>query len=167
MKKILCALLCIILLFVLAGCKEKKTLAKTGVDIAYYAELGFVPESEIKLSDNVPENSEDSDYYFSSDNSLSFFSNGSFNYYYDSAAVTAIAAFSNMYGFEAGDVSIELTDTLDSQGLKYTEREPKDGELYFLPNGNFTVIECNGLKNNLIFVLEDNSLCAALLSQKK
>ena len=80
--------------------------------------------------------------------------------------LTAIAAFSKMYGFEAGDVSIELTDTLDSQGLEYTEREPKDGELYFLPNGNFTVIECGGLKNNLIFVLEDNSLCAALLSQK-
>lgn len=166
MKKIICAFLCLTLLFPLAGCKERKTLAKTGVDIAYYAELGLFPESEIKLGDTVPENSEDGDYFFSVDESPAFFSNGSFNYYYDSAAVTSIAAFSKMFGFEAGDVSIELTDTLDSQGLEYTEHEPKDGELYFLPNGNFTVIECGGLKNNLIFVLEDNSLCAALLSQK-
>lgn len=166
MKKLICVLFCLVLTVSFTGCKEKKSLAKTGVDIAYYAELGLFPESKIKLGDNVPENSEDSNYYFSEDESHTFFSDGSFNYYYASAAVVSIASFSNMYGFEAGDISIELTDTLDSQGLKYTERAPEDGELYFLPNGNFTVIACGGLKNNLIFVLEDNSLCAALLSQK-
>ena len=171
MKKIISAILVLLLLFSFAGCKkENKSTAKTGVDIAYYANLGSMPESNLKLGDNVPEDKEDETYFFSEDGTLDYFSNCNFSYYYspkdEPQKITAIAAFSEAFGFGNGDVSIEITDTLDLLGIKYTEREPQENELFFLPAGDFTVIECKDLKNNLIFVFTDNSFCAALLSEK-
>lgn len=169
MRKLVCTLLCLLLLFPFAGCKKDTESLKSGVDIEYYVNLGAIPESDIKIGDGVPENSEENDdYFFSESGSDSYFSNGDFIYYYDSskknAKVKAISAFSKFYGFEIGAVTIEISDMLDSRELKYTEREPKEDELFFLPSsGNFSVIEYKAQKHTLLFVFQDNSLCAAYI----
>ena len=166
MKKITALLICFVLIFSFAGCKSDKNTAG-GVDIEYYVNLGGMPESEIKLGDSVPE--PDDNIYSVEAGARSFMSTGAFNYYYDLSAldknIYAIACFSDCLGFTTGDISIEITNVLESRGINYTEREPKKDELFFLPGGeNRFVIECKDLKHNLIFVFEDNALCAAYLS---
>lgn len=170
MKRLLCALILIALLFAFAGCNEKPTTANGGLDIAYYADLGSVPESDVKLGDDVPKETEEDDtYFFIEDGKNSYFSSGDFMYFYDPDAketkVYAIAALSKFFGFEIGAVSIEVTDTLTAAGIEYTERAASEKDVFFLPSGDFTVVECKNLKNSLVFVFEENSLCAALLSQ--
>ena len=166
MRKITALLVCFVLVFSFTGCKSEKNTAG-GVDIEYYVNLGGMPESDIKLGDAMPE--EDDSIFSVEAGARSFMSTGEFNYYYDLSAldkkINAIACFSDCFGFTTGDISIEITNALQSRGIEYTEREPKKDELFFLPGGeNRSVIECKNLKHNLIFVFEDNALCATYLS---
>ena len=169
MRKLICALICLFVLFSFAGCKDTNKAKGDGVDIEYYVNLGAIPESDIKIGDKEPESTnENEDYFFSENGNESYFSNGDFVYYYDSskkdATVKAISAFSKFYGFEIGAVTIEISDLLEAQELEYTERAPKTDELFFLPStGNFSVIEYKAQKHTLLFVFQDNSLCAAYL----
>ena len=158
-----------LVLFSFAGCKNEEPKNKTSVDISYYAKLGLFPESEIKIGDSVPKEGGDDTFYFVKAGARSFFSNGNFNYYYNPSSleqkVFAVAAFSNFYGFEPGAVSIEVSDALTGSDIKYTERAATEDELFFLPAGeNRSVIECNFEDRKLLFVFENNSLCAAYLS---
>lgn len=169
MKKTVALILCLVLFVFAAACKEEKKETTHGVDIAYFADMGSFPDSDLKLGDAVPEKKEEDETYFFTENGAeSFVSNGDFCYYYNgkdsSPKIYGIAAFSNCLGFEVGAVSIEITDVLDEQKIKYTSREPGEGEIFFLPAGeNREIIVCEGLKNNLCFVFEDNALCAAYL----
>lgn len=173
MKKAICISLCFVFLLLAAACKEKKKKDEHGVDIAYFVDMGAMYESEFKIYDKVPLDKEGGEeYFFTKAGRESNFSDGSFCYYYDEREkepeIEAIAALSNCMGFEAGDISIEVTDALDSQGIEYVMRQPRDGEIFFLPAAeNREVLECRGLKYNLIFVFENNALCAALLEELK
>ena len=173
MKRIISLSLCFVLLLFAAACKDKEKKSEHGVDIAYFADMGAMYESEFKISDKVPLDKEGGDqYFFTKAGSRSYFSNGEFAYYYDEREkepeIEAIAAFSNCMGFEAGDISIEVTDALDGQEIEYITRQPQDGEIFFLPAAeNREVLECKGLKRRLIFVFEDNALCAAFLEEMK
>ena len=167
MKKLMAALCALLMLFA-AGCKSgDKTTVDHPVDIAYFADTGEVPGAAYKVGDAVPEQNEDDDtVFFVKNGAESFVSTGDYAFYYDAAAKDpafyAVDAFSECYGFEVGAISIEITNVLDSQGIKYTERNPGENELFFLPgSGNRRVIECTSLKHKLIFVFESNALCAA------
>lgn len=168
MKRAICLSLCFVLLLFAAACKQEKK-SEHGVDVAYFADMGAMYESEYKIGDEVPLDKDGGEeYFFTKAGTGSYFSDGSFSFYYNEndkqPAVYAIAAFSNCMGFEAGDISIEVTDALDSQEIEYVVRQPNDGETFFLPAGqNREVLECKVLKNKLIFVFEDNALCAAFL----
>ena len=168
MRKICALLLCFSILLFATGCGGENAKPAHDVDIAYFADMGTFPESELKLGDSVPEETEnDETYYFYDNADKSYFSTGEFNYYYDASQkepkISAIVGFNTCYGFENGSVSIEITAALDSQGIKYKERIPAENELFFLPAAERSVIECESLKHNLIFVLEDNALCATLI----
>lgn len=170
MKKAVCLCLSLILVLCFSGCKSNKNKSEHSVDIGYFADMGAQYESDLKIGDSVPEKKEgDETFFFTESGKESFVSNGDFCYYYDAnqkePKIYGIAAFSNCMGFETGAVSIEVTDALESQGIEYRQRAPKDGEIFFLPAAeNREVIECQGLKHNLIFVLEDNALCASFIS---
>lgn len=170
MKKLTAIVLCLCVLIFAAGCGDENAKTSHGVDIAYFADMGAMPESELKLGDGMPEQKEDSeDYFFYDDGDKSYASTGEFNYYYDISEkepkIAAIAGFNTCFGFENGSISIEITEALDSQGIEYKERVAGENEVFFLPpvEGR-SVIECKSLKHNLIFVFEDNALCATFIN---
>lgn len=171
MKRIICLCLCLTLFVFAAACKEKEPQVKHDIDISYFAELGSLPESEIKIGDAVPEeNAQEGEFFFTKDGARSYFSNGDFCYYYNAdekePKVYGIAAFSSALGFEVGAISIEITDVLDAQEVKYVAGTPASGELFFLPQGeNREVISVKETKHTLTFVFEDNALCAVYLGE--
>ena len=170
MKKLTALFVCFCVFMFAAGCGDENAKTSHGVDIAYFADIGAMPESELKLGDTAPEQKEDNEsYFFYSEGDKGCASTGEFNYYYDTSEkepkISAIAGFNTCYGFENGSISIEITKALDSQGIDYKERAAGVDELFFLPAGEGrSVIECKSLKHNLIFVFEDNALCAVLIN---
>lgn len=170
MRRIAALFLCLIILAFASGCKDRNASASHDVDIPYFTDMGALPECELKLGDSLPdlEKEENAGYMSFSDSKPPYISDGSFSFYYDAASeektVTKIAAFNTAFGFETGDIVIEITDALDGQSVEYAERDPHDGELFFLPAGNNrSVVECKSLKTPLLFVFEENALCAVLL----
>lgn len=169
MKRIIAFSLCLFICLSLAACNSGDEKQTHGVDIAYFAEMGTFPECDYRIKDSIPDvNAEDSPFMAVTDKQPPYVTDGSYSFYYDASAknqqITKIASFGACLGFETGSIIIEITDALDEQGIKYTEREPKKNELFFLPSGGErTVIECKDLKNPLIFVFEDNALCAVLI----
>ena len=174
-KKIICTILVLSLLTFAAACKEDKSeTVNHDVDIAYFADMGAFPESEIKIGDAAPEeNPDDGTFFFTEYDNRNYFSNGDFCYYYAFAdeskketRVYGISAFSKCMGFEIGAISVEVTDVLDAQNIEYYSGAPREDEVFFLPKGeNREVITCKKLKNNLVFVFEDNALCAVYLGE--
>lgn len=173
MKKAISIILCLLIFTFAAACKDNKKKDEHGVDIAYFANMGAMYESELKIHDAVPAgDGEGEDWIFAKDGKKSYFSNGNFCYYYDGGQkepeIYAIVALANCMGFETGDISIEITDVLNAQEIEYAQREPEEDEVYFLPEGqNREIIECKGLKYVLKFVIEDNALCAAFLEESE
>ena len=172
MKKTVSIILCLVIFTFAAACKDNKKKDEHGVDIAYFANMGAMYESELKIHDTVPAEEEGGDWEFFKNGYQSYLSNGNFCYYYDNRQkepeIYAIVALANCMGFETGDISIEITDVLNAQEIEYAQREPEEDEIYFLPEGqNREIIECKGLEYVLKFVIEDNSLCAAVLEETK
>lgn len=170
MRKISIFFLCLLFVFISVGCKEKDNKSSHSVDIKYFADMGAIPECDYKIGDNLPDDNtiEESGMVILNDQSPAFIMNGAFYLYYDrkddKPKFQKIAAFDTAFGFENGSITIEISDVLDEQNIEYTEREPDKDELFFLPKGDGrTVIECTSLKHNLIFVFEENALCATLL----
>ena len=168
MKKAVIVFLCVLFVFSFCACKGENQKWSHSVDVAYFAEMGKIPEIELKIGDAVPDNEalEKDGFAIFADESPAYISNGALNLYFDTEknVITKIAGFDSFLGFEVGAISIEVTSALDEQNIKYTEREAKDGELFFLPSApNRSIVECKGLKHSLIFVFENNALCAALL----
>ena len=165
----LCVVICLAIAVFAAGCKSEKA-GGHDVDIAYFTEIGTMPESEFKIGDGVPEIAEDSEEYFVGEaDGRGYFSNGEFFYYYDKSeeqpVITAIAAFGTAFGFETGAVSIEVTKALDSQEVEYTLRAPEKGEVFFLPaSDNREVAVCDTPEHKITFVFEDNALCAVYMA---
>ncbi|MBR4909934.1 MAG: hypothetical protein IKZ47_01255 [Clostridia bacterium] len=181
MKKAL-LIICAALMLFAAGCKkDAKATVEHSVDIAYYADTGAVPGAAFKAGETVSEGFEENENMFVVENGArSFASSGDYYYYFDIDSppftVDAVVSFTDCYGFDIGTVSIEVTKVLEAQGIKYNEHEPANEELFFLPGAGTvyseedsasgrkierTVVECTSLKHKLIFVFEENALCAA------
>lgn len=172
-KRIVCALICLAAILPAAGCKNKKDKAKVyEIDFARFANVGTMPESELRLGDDLPEfdpQDEQSKYFSMDDANPPFIgtAEGNFSYYYEKGEnpkITAIMAYDTCFGFENDTVSIVITDALDSQNVKYTERKPREDETLFMPREpNVSLIECKSFKHRLIFIIKDNALCAAYI----
>lgn len=170
MKRSAAFLLCFLMIIVAVGCKEENEKSSHSIDISYFADAGTLPDCKFKIGDSLPENDqlEKDGFVIFSDSSPAYISDGVFSFFFDGSAgeekITKIAALDSCLGFELGSISIEITDALDEQKIGYTERNAAPGELFFLPAGaDRSVIECKNLKNPLLFILEENALCAVLL----
>ncbi len=176
MKRIFCVLLSLSLILGFSACGKAEIPSDSGIDIEYYANLGKIPECEYNLGTDAAslrealtayaESEEGQDGYFDiteSDDGTVCMQTGSYKYYYNSEneadGITAIASFDTAYGFETGEVIVTVKEALS--GVNYTEEEVNDDNAFFLfvPIEG-TVIRCEYEKNTVLFVFEDNALCA-------
>ncbi len=189
MKKIVSIFLCALMLLSFAGCKSDKASAakKHDIDVEYYASHGKMPECEFSLGESIEEikktldervEGEASDeeaghshseweYTVYEENGLGLVALMGINIYYDAAdekTVSELVSFGDGFGFKSGAVSLEVRDTMTSLGFETTEREAEEGEIFFLPASEaLSVLEYSFEQNTVLFVFQDNALCATLL----
>ena len=185
MKRIIALTLTFIMLFTLSACgKDKEKPDTYSVDVNYYANLGAIPEVEYKLGANIDDmltaleaeetaNAEGDDHqhatytvYEEAERSM-ILTSGT-NYYYDTkdkdGGVSYIVNFDASYGFALGTYSIEVKDALSTLKLEAQKREPSSDEVFFIPgSANLTVLEYNFKKCNLMFIFQEDMLCATAL----
>lgn len=185
MKRIIALALTFIMLFALSACgKDEEKPDTYSVDVNYYANLGQIPEVEYKLGANIDDmitalkaeeeaHLEGNDHqhatytvYEEAERSMILTSGTS--YYYETKSkddgVSYIVNFDASYGFTLGTYSIEIKDALATLDLESDTREPSDDEVFFIPgSANLTVLEYNFEKCNLMFVFQEDMLCATAL----
>lgn len=180
MKKLLCMALGFCILFVFTSCGAAKTASEGDkVDVEYYAKLGKIPESEYSLGAGIDEMQaklsaafesagEDADvvYEVSEGERTVGINTGATQYYYmkdkKTAGVGFMVNYEKAYGFEPGTVIIEVRDALEK--FKADEHEASGNELFFLPvTENNTVLSYTFGKYKLMFVFQDNALCATAI----
>ncbi len=181
MKKILSLILCLIFVFSLTACgkKEKENTQskpkKHSVDVAAFVEKGEIDTIEYKLGDSVKETDKalknikneegESNYYqkFSEDRKYIIASAGSVVCRYDvqneDAGVTYIALSDKAFGFDIGTSVKDVKDAMKTLGHNATERQAKEGELFFLPRtASATILQYKFGKNTVMFIFVNSSL---------
>lgn len=178
MKKLFSALLCFVLLFSLAACGNKeKNKSEAKVDLEYYVKLGQIPECKYKLGDNADtvtnelsaeyekagEAGEDAVFEVTEGEKTVRIDSGDFLYYYEKekkdAGISYIVSLDSAYGFASGTPLLEVTNSL--KGFDYTEEAADDNNTFFLlGTQNPTVLKYSFDKNSVLFVFDENSLCA-------
>ena len=179
MKKILCLILSLVFIFSLTACSdsgEKKK--KNNIDIEYYANLGQMPECEYSLSESVSKINEELTKEFESSNIEEMvynvsekdnrvqIDNGQYKYFYlkdkEDKGVSYIVNFDTAFGFPIGTLTVEIEDALKDFNYK-TEEISKDKVFFLFGSPEGSIIECNFKENTVMFVFENNALCATAL----
>lgn len=187
MKRII-ALLLALSLTLLVGCGGKKGKDDfKGVDVEYYAKLGQIPESEIKLGDDSDDaynnlkdkyehkETEEED-LFHEDTFCLKFDEGEYtvisvptvNYYYKTEekdkGISAIAIFEKAYGFDLGTMYTEIQDEMKKRGFE-AELKLLDRKVgFFMPyveGCQYLEYKFDGAK--VIFVFHENALSATAI----
>ncbi len=179
MKRLLSFALAALMIFSLSACGEKDNKKDSNsVDIEYYANLGQMPECDYSLGESVSKiNDELSKQFESSDIEEMVYSvsekgnrvlidNGQFKYYYlkekEADGVSYIVSFDNAFGFEVGTLTVEVENALADFDYK-TEDISKDNVFFLLGSPEGSVISCEFEENTVMFVFENNALCATAL----
>lgn len=187
MKKLYCILICFVICLCFAACgKAKDNSSADAVDIDYYVSVGKMPESKYDLGADVQKTVSDleaaaqeaeklheetgEEYYYSTYTvgDYTAVTDGSITYYYfteeTDKGICYIVNFGTSYGIEQGAYSVEVKQTLDSLKIEYTERKLDSNETFFVPGAfNITGIEYTSGKNTVLFVFEEDMLCACAL----
>lgn len=181
MKKILALVLCVVFVFSFAACKEKSNdeNALYSVDIERYVNSGRIDTLEYKLGSDVDEVKDklsesvgeegESNFFEIETNKYTVMSAGEIYCCYitdeSDKGLTHIATCEGAYGFKKGDLTIQVSQAMESLGYKATERNAVQGELFFLPGvgTNATVLEYNFEENTLLFVFQESALSFILL----
>ena len=180
MKRIVSLLICFAVIMAFVGCDRANTSSDTnGVDVEYYAKLGKMPESEYALSDDcekvkselTAKSEEDESFICSIDEGQQsvLINTGNFYYYYDKSkadkGISCIVALDTAYGFENGTISLEIKEALS----KFTPEESENTDNLFFMNDmdNGSQLKYQFGKNTVIFVFQDNALCATVLYDSK
>ena len=185
MKRIIALILCLCFSFTLCACGEKEEkVEKYGVDVNYYAKLGQIPEVEYKLGadvDKIIEALDKAEAEYAEENghqhgTYNVFEEGErsllvtsgTNYYFDTdnkaAGVSYIVNFDASYGFAPDTYSIEIKEALETLGLKSTLREADAEEVFYIPGAmNLSVMEYAFPKCNIVFVFQEDKLCATAI----
>lgn len=187
MKRII-ALFLALSLTMLVGCGSKKGMNDfKGVDVEYYAKLGQLPESEVKLGDKADatytdlkekyEHREtDGEELPHEDTFCLQFTEGEYtvisvptvNYYYKTEekdkGISCIAIFEKAYGFPLGTMYIEIQDEMTRRGFE-AEIKPLDRKVgFFMPyieGCQYLEYKFDGAK--VIFVFHENALSATAI----
>lgn len=176
MKKVLCVLLSICLLFVFTACsKDEETAKKSNIDLEYYANLGKISECDYSLGANVDTLREELSSFAESEDGettlydeiegdeVSYITNGNYKFYYkndsEDEGINYIVSYGTAYGFEIGEIIINVKEKLS--GIEFVEEEIDDENAFFLfAPIEGSVIKCEFEKNTVMFVFENNALCA-------
>jgi len=185
MKRLTALVLSIFMLFTFAACgKEEKQQEKTAhsVDVKYYAKIGQIPEHKYHIGSSAKDMKEDFQkegeeqaqeaedghthavYSFIEEDDYCILVYENANYYYkDDEKISAIVSLDNSYDFKIGYLPKQITDAIGECDLEDGNKE----KIFFLPMpDNYKYLEYTFGENKLIFVFEQNALCAtALISQ--
>lgn len=173
MKKIICALMSILLLFSLSACKNDTKKQDNIADLSYFVKLGQIPECEYKIGDSVDDikaaleeavqTSEDAVYDFIEGEENALIDGGLYSYYYKKAkknkGISYIISYDTAFGFEIGTFSVEIENAYED--IKFTEEEMNDENSFFLfgkTEGKVLKAEISDYTVSFLFV--DNALCA-------
>ena len=184
MKRVLPIILSLVLMFTFVSCKtDKNTADLQGVDVEYYANLGKIPECEytlgssaedlienLKQKQNNAENSENPDeegdgyYQEMKSGDYNMIMTASFSYFYKKDGITHIVSYDKSYGYDIGTISIEIKKEMSARGFETAERDLTDDEKPFiLGSSDCSCLEYRFKDNTVLFVFQDNSLCATVL----
>lgn len=181
MKKILSLVLCIVFVFSLTACGNNSNSGSDhSVDIEYYAKMGKISDidyilgadiddAKTALLQTVDEDGE-SLYFDYTSGDYTVMSDGSVCCCYKtdtaSEGITHIVKYGDAYGFNIGSVSTQVRDTMSDMGFDATERDAKQGELFFLPSGaDMTVLEYEIKDTTVLFVFQEHALSATVISK--
>jgi len=176
MKRIICLILAFALVFTLTACGKKKDEKKeNSVDFEYYAKLGQIPECEYtigadvetlkkELSEQAKEN--DTFYEVQEGKESVLIYDGKHNFYYlkgqEADGISYIVSYDKAFGFEIGEISLTVKEALGE--IKYTEEKLSQDNAFFIFGAqDGSVIECEFGKYTLMFVFDNNALCATAL----
>lgn len=179
MKKIFALLLCFAMLFTLCACGEENEEKKHSVDIEYYANLGSIPEGEFSLGedpetlkdklDEKQKESEDGHYHYNVQEGETevLITDGGYEYYYKKAladkGIAYMVSYDDAYGFSIGTVSLDLKNALAGYEIK-EETASVDNVFFFMGDfANTTLYTIEFEKNTVMFLFEDNALCATVI----
>lgn len=177
MKKIIAILLCLIFVFSLSACKDKKDDNSNKVDIEYYANSGTMPETTYSLGTDpqkikdelsaIAANAEDEYVYdvIEGENNV-LIDNGTFNYYYKKAepekGINYIVNYDSAYGIELGSVIVEVKRAF--KGIEFKEETLNEDNAFFIFGAqDGTVLKAEFETNTISFVFVDNALCATAI----
>ncbi len=194
MKKLAALLMVFVLAFLSCACKkDKKENTVTGADIEYYAKIGQIPESDIKLSadpDSVlsklkksqnssaleshdhEEGAEEIEIPVIESGDYSEILGNNFQYYYKtedkSGGITAITATAAAFGYDPDTVLIEIETDLKSRNIKYEVTSGKLSDFYFFSfsDDNCKFLTCESEKNSVVFAFIESKLSAAAVYAK-
>lgn len=189
MKKAAALLMVFIFSLSLCACKKyKKENTVTGADIEYFAKIGQIPESDIKLSADPDEvlsklkKSQNSSDLESHDHEeageeieipviesgdYSEILGNNFQFYYKTedktGGITAITATAAVFGYDPDTVLIEIENDLKSRNIKYEVTSGKLSDFYFFSfsEDNCEFLTCKSEKNSVVFAFIESKLCAA------
>ena len=187
MKRTLCIILALIFCLSLTACGKKDKEKTPEIDLKYYATFGQIPEIPYKLGTDPEtlksdlsksdEDKEDEDQEKSeTQENIPFqvtegettvrIDNGEYIFCYlkekADKGISYMVDLSTAYGFEQGAVISQVKAKLDP--YPYTEREPKEDELFVLfGDAERTVLEYAFAKRTILFVFEENALVATIL----
>lgn len=187
MKKVLSVIICLVLTLSFTACKEKGSNGSDhSIDVEYYANLGQINDVEYILGGDVDKAQQS----LSADESDSEDIHGHKKFYYDyesgdytvltdgivcccyktddkTEGITHLVKYGDAYGFIQGEISTQVSEKMESMGFSATEREARDGELFFLPStGELTVLQYDFEKNTVLFVFEEHALCTTVIYKK-
>lgn len=168
------------MLLVFTSCGSAKTSSDGDtIDVQYFAKLGKIPECKYSLGAEIDEmqsklsaaaesagEDEDIVYEVTEGERTVLINTGNTEYYYmkdkKDNGVSYLVNYGAAYGFEQGTISIEVRKALEK--FSVDEHDATGNELFFLPVAeNCTVLNYSFGKYKLMFVFQDNALCATAI----
>lgn len=178
MKRIICLILSVLMLFSVTACGKEKKNNGSKIDLEYYVKLGKIPESEYHIGAKAQEIKEKLkaaaeksehghevyDVIEGEENVL--IDGGLYNYYYKKAnenkGISYLISYDTAYGFNIGSIIIEVREAF--KDIKFKEEPLNDKNSFFLPGATEGTVLTTVISDyTLSFIFIDNALCATAL----
>ena len=179
MKRIVCILLSLCMIFVISACGNKNDAkSDVGLDIEKNAKLGKIPETEFSIGSDIAsvkaalqkvyddKSVEEAVYNVVEKDDYVKIDGGNFQYYYkkgkDADGVSYIVSFDTSFGITLGTVDIEITEKLN--GFKYIQEDLTKQNAFFVLGEPEGIVYKYGLGDNTVaFFFVDDALYATAI----